>query len=578
MIVRLFAPVLALILAACATAPLAETPRAAPVIGQLDFAPVGERGLVSAADPRAAEAGAAMLRMGGSATDAAIATMLALTVVEPQSSGIGGGGFILRTDAQGRIASYDGRETAPMAAGPEWFFKDGKPMTVREAVPGGRSVGVPGNLRLAAEAHEASGKLPWKVLFGPAIALARDGFAITPRFYEVLDRYRATGALDPAGRALFYDAAGEPFAVGTVVKNPTLATTFENLAARGANSFYVGPNAQALSAEVRAAPRNPAPMAAGDLAAYDAKPRDPVCGNYRGNRICGMGPPSSGATTVLAILEQLERFDMGALGKDSPVAWHLFAESQRLAFADRELYLADGDFVRVPVAGLTDPTYLAARSALIAPDRTIANAEPGIPPGAPVRQSAGLTPAEHGTSHFVAVDKWGDAVTYTSTIESIFGSGLVVGGYYLNNELTDFSLVPSLDGRPVANRVEAGKRPRSSMAPTLVYGPDGKLKAALGAAGGATIIVQVAKAIVGMVDWGLPAQQAIALPLLFAPTETLAVEQGSALEAMVPALKALGHADIQVRGLPLKANAIERVGERWMGAADPRSEGAAVAE
>ncbi|MCA1661864.1 MAG: gamma-glutamyltransferase [Novosphingobium sp.] len=578
MIARFLAPVLALSLAACATAPLAQAPRDALRIGQLDSAPVGEAGLVSAADPRAAEAGAAMLRQGGSATDAAIATMLALTVVESESSGIGGGGFIVRSDAQGRVETIDGRETAPMAAGPEWFVANGKPLSIREAVPGGRSVGVPGNLRLAAEAHAASGKLAWKALFAPAIALARDGFAITPRLRDMLDRHRAIAALDPDGRVLFYDAAGEPFAVGTVVRNPALARTLENLAERGADSFYVGPNAQAVAAEVRSAPRNPAPMTAGDLAAYDAKPREPVCGDYRGHRICGMGPPSSGATTVLAILKQLERFDLKALGKDSPAAWHLIAESQRLAFADRELYLADPDFVPVPVTGLTDPAYLAGRSALISADRTLTKAEAGRPPGAPAPQSAGLVPAEQGTSHFVAVDRWGNVVSYTSTIESIFGSGLVVGGYYLNNELTDFSIVPTLDGKPVANRVEAGKRPRSSMSPTLVFAPDGRVRAALGAAGGATIIVQVAKAIVGMIDWDLTAQQAIALPTLFSPGDTVYVERGTALEAIIPALRALGHRDVRPREPGGKANAIERVGERWQGAADPRSEGAAIAE
>jgi len=574
MIVRLLAPLLALVLAACATVAPVESPQ----IGRLDSAPVGEAGLVSAADPRAAAAGAAILRQGGSATDAAIATMLALTVVEPQSSGIGGGGFFVRADPQGRVETIDGRETAPMAAGPQWFFVDGKPLSIGQAIPGGRSVGVPGNIRLAAEAHAASGKLPWRALFIPAITLARDGFAITPRFHDMLDRHRRMAALDPDGRALFYDAKGEPFAVGTVVRNPGLAQTLENLAERGADSFYVGPAAQAVAAEVQTAPRNPAPMTPGDLAAYDAKPREPVCGEYRGHRICGMGPPSSGATTVFAILKQLERFDLGALGKDSPVAWHLIAESQRLAYADRELYLADPDFVPVPVAGLIDPTYLAQRSALISSDRTLAKVEPGKPAGAPTGLGLGLAPVEHGTSHFVAVDRWGNVVSYTSTIESVFGSGLVVGGYYLNNELTDLSIVPVRDGKPVANRVEGGKRPRSSMAPTLVFGPDGQLKAALGAAGGATIIVQVAKAIVGMIDWGLPAQQAIALPTLFSPEDTVYVEQGTALEAMIPALKALGHRDVQAREPGFKANAIERAGDRWLGAADPRSEGAAIAE
>ncbi|MET0181221.1 MAG: gamma-glutamyltransferase [Novosphingobium sp.] len=577
MVARLFAPLLALALTACAGVS-AAAPRQRAAIGQLDSAVVGEAGLVSAADPRAAEAGAAMLRAGGSATDAAIATMLALTVVEPQSSGIGGGGFLVSADAQGTVETLDGRETAPMAAGGEWFHRDGRPLTVPEAIPGGRSVGVPGSLRLAAEAHRARGKLAWAALFAPAIALARDGFRISPRLHAALVRFRSSAALDPDGRALFYAADGTALAVGSLVRNPALATTFERLAARGADSFYVGPTAQAIAAEVAAAPVNPAPMVAADLAPYQAIRREPVCGTYRRHRICGMGPPSSGATTVLAILTQLERFDLAALGSASPTAWHLFAESQRLAYADRERYLADPDFVPVPLAGLIDPAYLAARSALIAPERTIALVEPGTPPGASVPLREGVQPAESGTSHFVAVDRAGNVASYTSTIESGFGSGLVTGGFYLNNELTDFSLVPSRGGVAVANRVEAGKRPRSSMAPTLVFAPDGRLKVALGAAGGATIIVQVAKAIVGMIDWGLTAQQAIALPTLYAPGDTVFVEQGTTLEAMIPALVALGHREVVAREPSFKANAIEQIGDRWIGAADPRSEGAAVAE
>jgi gamma-glutamyltranspeptidase/glutathione hydrolase len=317
-------------------------------------------------------------------------------------------------------------------------------------------------------------------------------------------------------------------------------------------------------------------MTAGDMAAYTAQEKPAECGTYRGYRICGMGPPSSGATTVFATLKQLERFDMAALGKDNPVAWHLMAESMRLAFADRELYLADDDFVPVPVEGLMDPAYLASRSALISPDITMAKITAGTPPGAP-RMAAGRHLVEKGTSHFVAVDRWGGVASLTSTIESVFGSGLVTGGYYLNNELTDFSLEPvGADGRPVANRVEGGKRPRSSMAPTIVYAPDGRVRLAIGAAGGATIPAQVAKAIVAVIDWGLPVRDAIALPVIYAPGDTVFVEQASNLEAMIPALRALGHADVRPRAPSFKANAIEWRDGRWVGAADPRSEGAAV--
>ena len=550
------------------------------VIGAVSVVPTAAKaapGVVSAADPRAAQAGAAMLRQGGTATDAALATLLALTVVEPQSSGIGGGGFLVTSNSAGKVASFDGREEAPMAAGGDWFFRDGKALTIAQAIPGGRSVGVPGNIRMMALAHRAGGKLQWRALFAPAIALARDGFLITPRLHAALGRYRRTAALSAEARALLYDAAGAPRPVGTRVRNPRFAAFLGELARRGPDSFYVGPNAQAIAAAVSRAPVNPAPMTVGDLAAYDAKARAPVCGIYRAHRICGMGPPSSGGIAVLAILKQLERFDLARLGPASPVSWHLFAESTRLAFADRDKYLADPDHVTVPVAGLIDPAYLARRSALIAPDRTLARAEAGIPAGA-FPAARPLEPVERGTSHFVATDRFGNVASLTSTIESAFGSGLMVNGYYLNNELTDFSIVPFVDNDPVANRVEGGKRPRSSMAPTIVFGPDGKVRLAVGAAGGATIIAQVAKAIIGVIDWRLSARDAIALPVLFAPGDAVFVEAGSAHEAMIPALRALGHARIETRPPSFKANAAEYVDQRWVGAADPRSEGASVSE
>ncbi|MCW1429228.1 gamma-glutamyltransferase [Novosphingobium sp. JCM 18896] len=560
----------ALLLAGCATTPKAPTASAGPVY---------EKGMVSAADPRAAEAGAQVLREGGSATDAALAMLLALNVVEPQSSGIGGGGFMLLADGTGTIETIDGRETAPKAATPQWFEVDGKVLTVAQAIPGGRSVGVPGNLSLMAQAHARHGKLAWKRLFDPAIALARDGFAISPRMRQYLDRSRSIAAMTAEGRALYFGADGEPLPVGTLVKNPALAAFLTRLANEGPKAFYTGTNAAAIAQVVATAPRNPAPMTTADLGAYRAKPRAPVCTTYRAYKVCGMGPPSSGATTVQGVLGMIERFDIGAMGKDSPQAWHLIAEAERLAYADRDRYLADADFLSVPVAGLVARDYLAQRSQLIALDRTIPAAEPGTPAGATTALADSLTPDVPSTSHFVAIDRNGQAVTNTSTIESSFGSGLMVNGYYLNNELTDFSLAPERDGKPVANRVEGGKRPRSSMAPTLVYGPDGKLRLAVGAAGGATIPVQVLRAIIGVIDWNLPVGDALALPVLFAPGGTqVFVEKGSALEAMIPALKALGHAEVIPRELPLKANAIEVIGGKLRGAADPRSEGAAISE
>ena len=561
-----------LALASCTAA--TQTASAPPPATQL-FA----KGMVSAADPRAAGAGTAILAQNGSATDAAIAVMLALTVVEPQSSGIGGGGLYVTTNARGEVDTIDGREKAPAAAGPKWFFKDGKVMSFADAVPGGTSVGVPGNVALAAKAHALHGHLPWAALFAPAIKLAKDGFAITPRFYGAL-KSSSAAAFTPAGRALYYGADGLPLPVGTVVKNPALAATLEMIARQGAKSFYSGGNARAIVTRVTTAPRNPAPMTEADVGAYQAKNRAPVCAVYRQYRICGMGPPSSGATTVLAALGQLERFDLRALGQTSPTAWHLIAESERLAYADRARYAADADFVAVPVAGMIDPAYLARRSALIDPARTMPSVSAGVPPGAEGLSRADAPLAEeYGTSHIAVVDRQGNAVTYTSTIESAFGSGLMVGGYYLNNELTDFDMQPEIAGRMVANRVEGGKRPRSSMSPTLVFGPDGKLVLVVGAAGGATIPAQVIRAVIGVLDWNLTPQQALALPVIFAPgIDTVFVEQGSSLEAMIPALKALGHADVKPRGLPLKGNAIQVSGGMLLGGADPRSEGVALSE
>jgi gamma-glutamyltranspeptidase/glutathione hydrolase len=539
---------------------------------------VQAKGMVSAADPRAARAGTEMLAAGGSAADAALATMVALTVVEPQSSGIGGGSFLVYHDsATGKVSTYDGREAAPAAAGGTYFYgPDGKPLAHEAAVPGGRSVGVPGNIRQMALVHEKHGRLPWAKLFEPAIRLARDGFAITPRMRNSLSSARSLAALTPWARGQFFDSSGEPKPVGTIVRNPDLASFLETLARRGPDYFYTGPAAQALVRTVRSAPVNPSIMTEGDLATYDAKERPPVCGMYRQWRICGMGPPSSGATTVYAILKQLERFDLKAMGSDSPAAWHLIGESMRLAYADREAYLGDPDYVRVPVAGLTDSAYLASRSALIDPARSIPHVIAGTPPGAP-RVTAAADNEVPSTSHMVAVDRDGNVASMTSTIEGPWGSGLNVNGFFLNNELTDFTFAPEQDGKPVANRVEGGKRPRSSMSPTIVYGPDGRVRLAIGAAGGTTIIAQVAKALIAVLDWNMSAQDAIALPTIMGIGDRVLVERGTRLEAMMPSLAALGDRVAAVEP-GYKANAIEWVGGRWVGAADPRSEGAAVSE
>ena len=538
---------------------------------------VAAKGMVSAADPRAAEAGAEMLRKGGSAVDAAFATLLALNVVEPESQGIGGGSYLVYSPRGATPVTFDGREVAPKAATGTWFYKDGRPMEHSEAIPGGKSVGVPGNLRLMAMAHKRYGKLPWAALFQPAIKLAREGFTITPRLYGALDGSRRTGAMSVQGREIFYQADGNPKPVGTLVKNSAFADFLEGIAKRGAETFYSAPNAENIVATVNQSPVNPSQMTVDDITSYKVVQRTPVCGTYRGYRICGMGPSSSGGLAVFETLKQLERFDLSALGPNSPVAWHLIAESMRLAYADRELYLGDPGYVTVPVAGLMDPAYLAKRSALISMDRAMPSVAAGHPAGAPKMSCTTGPVPERGTSHFVAVDSQGNVASETSTIEDIFGSGLMVNGYYLNNELTDFNIVPDKDGCLTANRVQPGKRPRSSMSPTIVWDARGRVRLAVGAAGGPTIPAQVLKAIIGVIDWHYSAQQAIALPVIFAPGDTVYLEKGTFLETMAPQLQAMGHT-VQVRAPGFKANAVEWVNGHWAGGADPRSEGAAVSQ
>ena len=551
---------LTLSLAACAGAP----PPTSTV-------PVATGGAVSSAEPRATAAGEAILSKGGSATDAAIAVMLALTVVEPQSSGIGGGGFMLHSDAVGTVTSYDGRETAPMAADESWFLgEDGEPLGFREVVPGGRSVGVPGNIALAKMAHDKHGKLAWADLFAPAIALARDGWPMTQRLNDMLSG-SPTAPLTREGRALFYD--GEtPKPIGTTLTNPALAATLERLARLGPEAFYSGRNAEEVRDAVAMAPVAPAPMTLADIERYRAKERLPVCGPYRGYTICSMGPPSSGATSVLQILGLLERFDVGAMGPDSADFWHLFAEATRLTFADRAAYLGDHDFVPVPVPGLIDPAYLAGRSALLSVDRAMGEVAAGYPPGN-VATGYGQEPREKGTSHFAVADRDGNVVSYTSTIESAFGSGLMAGGYFLNNELTDFSFSPiGPGGEWAANRVQPGKRPRSSMSPAIVFAPDGTPVLGVGAAGGATIIVQTAKNIIAFIDFGMDARDALALRNLYAPGGAVMVEEGAGAEELAAALRAKGHGDVRVIAPRFKANAVQRTETGWIAAFDPRTE------
>ena len=542
------------------------------------FAPIAAvaQGLVSSADPRASAAGQEILRQGGSAADAAMAMLLALTVVEPQSSGIGGGGFLVYNDGRtGMVSTIDGREKAPAAATPQRFVgADGKALPFIQAFPGGKSVGVPGNIRLMAMVHARWGKLPWKALFQPAIRLAEDGYQVTPPMRASIAMVSPLWKDFPAIAALYLPGGKVP-EVGDTIRNPALAKTLRKLAEDGPDAFYAGRNAAAIVDAATGSKVAPSDLTTADLAAYQARERPPVCGRYRVWKVCTMGPPSSGGTTVLGILGMLERFDLKRMGPASPTAWHLIGEAMELAYADREKYLGDRDFIDVPVAGLIDPAYLRARSRTISPTRTLKRYDAGTPPGAAARTAA-VQNEVHGTTHFVAVDGDGDIVSMTSTVEGPFGSQLVANGFVLNNELTDFTLAPEKDGMPVANRVEGNKRPLSSMSPTIVYDArTGKPVFVVGAAGGKTIIMQVTKAIIARLDWGMEPRDALALGLIYFNQDGIVLEQGTVLERFRPALEKLGH-KVSIAKLGLKANAAGWENGKWVGAADPRSVGVAL--
>jgi gamma-glutamyltranspeptidase / glutathione hydrolase len=531
--------------------------------------------MLAAAHPLAVEAGYRVLQRGGTAIDAAVAVQMVLNLVEPQSSGIGGGAFILHYSAtEAKLAAYDGRETAPAAARAERFIgADGQPLNFLDAVVGGKSVGTPGVLRALELAHARYGKLPWAELFQPAIRLASAGFPLSPRLHSLLDLVRLP-ARDQAMRRMYYRDDDTPKPAGTLLKNPALADTLRKIAARGANAFYEGEIARDIAYTVRNAP-NPGDLSVGDLAQYRAKQREPVCGPYRQWKVCGMPPPSSGGITVLQVLGILERLAPNGLASDSIGAAHLIAEAERLAYADRERYLADTDFVAVPLAGLMTPEYLAARAALVRPDRSLGHALAGTPPGAPLAELADdASPELPSTSHLSIVDAAGNAVAMTSSIEFAFGSQQMVRGFLLNNQLTDFSFVAQHDGKPVANRVEPGKRPRSTMAPTMVFNRDGTLLLVLGSAGGSAIILHVVKALVAVLDWNMELQQAIDLPNFGSRNGPTELERGTAAASWAEPLHALGH-DVRLIDMTSGVHAIERTRAGWSGGADPRRAGVA---
>jgi gamma-glutamyltranspeptidase/glutathione hydrolase len=475
----------------------------------------------------------------------------------------------------GELSTINGRETAPATARPDRFIGlDGKPMPFVQAWQGGHSAGVPGNIRLLADAHRNWGRLKWAELFKPAIRLAEKGFVVNKTLESRLESVARFWPNFDAARSIYW-IDGKPAKAGDVIRNPALATTLKTIARKGPDAFYKGAIANQIVDAVTTSKVSPGDMTLADLAAYKAVEQNAICAPYRVYVICGMAPPSSGATTVLQILGTIERFDLKTLGKDDAKSWHLISQAMQLAYADREAYLADPAFVDVPVEGLLDRSYIAERSAMIDPMKARADYPAGNPPGARPRTAA-VSGERYGTTHFAAVDAKGNIANMTSTIESVFGNQVVAGGFFLNNELTDFTFAPEKDGAPVANRVEPGKRPLSSMAPTVAFDRDGKAILALGSAGGKRIIMHVTKTLIGVLDFGLPLKEAIGLPNIFFGSGALLVEENTPLAQKIDALAAFGQ-PVKRGDLGSKVNALQLVDGKWIGAADPRSEGTAMA-
>jgi len=538
---------------------------------------------VAAANPLATDAGYQVLKAGGSAIDAAIAVQMVLTLVEPQSSGIGGGAFLLHFDGK-NVDAFDGRETAPAAADENLFIKaDGKPMAFIEGVVGGRSVGVPGTVRMLEMAHQQHGKLPWAQLFQPAIQLAEGGFKVSARLNTLLGTEQHLKK-DPVAAAYFYDSEGKPWPVGHVLKNPELAQVLRQIAAHGAKALHEGPVAQAVVDKVRGHASNPGVLSLQDMAGYQPKKRAALCHDYeaaaKSYRLCGFPPPSSGAIAVGQILGILNQTPAATLKPENglPTAdWlHLYTEASRLAFADRGLYVADPDFVAPPAGSwmsLLDPAYLAERAKLIG-SQSMKVAQPGKPGGVKTSYAPMPDQPEYGTSHISIVDAQGRAIAMTTTIEDAFGARQMVKGFLLNNELTDFSFAPKdASGTPIANRVQPGKRPRSSMSPTLVFDKaTGQLVMSGGSPGGALIIHYTAKTLYGTLNWGMNAQQAINLPNFGSTNGPTVLEEKRLPASTVDALKAKGH-EVREMNMTSGLQAIQKTATGYFGGADPRREG-----
>ncbi len=542
------------------------------------------RQMVVAANVHAANAGLEILNAGGSAVDAAIATQLVLGLVEPQSSGLGGGAFMMYYDPKApkyrRVIAYDGREMAPAAATKDMFREViEQKKGYFDAVLGGRAVGTPSVVAMMHMAHQNNGKLPWKTLFNPAIRLAENGFKISPRLYFLVNRDRLLPRMK-AARDYFFDPSGQAWPVGHLLKNPDYAKSLKLIAEEGPDGFYKGELALKIVAAVTQSEFNPGKLTMQDMADYQPKQRDAICGPYRVWTICGMPPPSSGGGAVASILGLLQSFDLKAMGPNSQQAVHVILEAERLGYADRDMYMADSDFVEVPLDMFTDQTYLAERARKIDMNKSMGKATAGVPPmNSRIAFAAGLTPELPSTSHFSIIDQWGHMVSMTATVESAFGSRLMAGGFFLNNEMTDFSLIAEQNGLPVANSIAPGKRPRSSMSPTIVLDNQGRAIMAIGSAGGNSIIAYVAKTIINVLDWNMGMQEAIDQPHFLTRGGKVYLEKGTDITKLEAVLTKKGH-QVQVRltnsGLHGMIVHYDKDGPRYEGGADKRREGVVV--
>lgn len=527
--------------------------------------------LITTTQAMATDVGADILKRGGSAADAAVAVQAVLGVIEPSSSGVGGGAFLLYRDAKtGKVTTYDGREVAPAATKPDQFLgADGKPSFDKWF--GGISVGVPGTMAMLALAHKDHGHLPWASLLDPAIKIAKEGFAIDEHWFQSASFPGMKES--PTAVAYLYGKDGNPLPIGTIVKNPAYAKTIQALA-KNPRAINEGPIAKDIVDAVNHAFANPQQMTLKDLSSYQPKERDPVCGPYRQYTVCGMGLPSSGGIIILETLGMLQHFPLPTLGEANPQSWHLIAEAERLSFADRQKFLGDSDVIEVPVKGLLDAGYLKDRAALIDSKHAFSGPrEAGDPP-----HESGMLYAPApistlpSTTHFTIIDKDGNVATMTSSVQLGFGSHIMVDGFFLNNELTDFSMVPTINGRPVANAAAGDKRPLSSMSPTIVTDKDGKLVMAIGSPGGVRIIGYVVKALVGVLDWNMPMQEAIDLPNFMNLNGKTDLEDGPDTDKLKAALQAMGHDVDGLRGAPA-LEGFKTVPGGYDGGTDPHRQG-----